>query len=144
MERQYFTFESGGDRLVGNLFFPRLQPIAAIVATGPLTSVKEQAAGAYARALAERGFAALAFDHRYFGESDGQPRQFENPMAKVEDIRAAVSALHNDKRTQGLPVLAVGICAGGVYMAVAVVREVRLRAFAGIAARRAIDLLGRC
>jgi|SRR5215471_6789489 len=84
VERQYFTFESGGDRLVGNLFFPRLQPIAAIVATGPLTSVKEQAAGAYARALAERGFAALAFDHRYFGESDGQPRQFENSRQRLK------------------------------------------------------------
>ena len=133
MERQDFTFESGGDRLIGNLFLPGQQPIAAIVTTGPLTSVKEQAPGAYARALAERGFAALAFDHCYFGKSDGQPRQFENPMAKVEDIRAAVSALQNDKRTQGLPVMAVGICAGGGYMAVAVVQEDRFRAFAGIA-----------
>ena len=133
MERQDFTFESGGDRLIGNLFLPEQQPIAAIVTTGPLTSVKEQAPGAYARALAERGFAALAFDHRYFGKSDGQPRQFENPMAKVEDIRAAVSALQNDKRTQGLPVMAVGICAGGGYMAMAVGQEDRFRAFAGIA-----------
>jgi uncharacterized protein len=133
MERQDFTFESGGDSLIGTLFLPGQQPIAAIVTTGPLTSVKEQSPGAYARALAERGFAALAFDHRYFGGSDGEPRQFENPMAKVEDIRAAVSALQNDKRTQGLPAMAVGICAGGGYMAVAVVQEDRFRAFAGIA-----------
>jgi uncharacterized protein len=54
-------------------------------------------------------------------------------MAKVEDIRAAVAALQNDKRTQSLPVLAVGICAGGGYMAVAVAQEDRLRAFASIA-----------
>ncbi len=133
MERHDFAFDSGGDRLAGNLFLPRQQPIGAIVTTGPLTSVKEQAAGAYARALAERGFAALAFDHRYFGGSDGEPRQFEKPMAKVEDIRAAVSALQNDKRTQGLPVMAVGICVGGGYMAVAVAQEDRFRAFAGIA-----------
>jgi uncharacterized protein len=133
VERQDFAFNSCGDKLVGNLFLPRQQPIAAIVTTGPLTSVKEQAAGRYARALAERGFAALAFDHRYFGGSDGKPRQFENPRAKVDDIRAAVSALQNDNRIQGLPIMAVGICAGGGYMAVAVSQEDRLRAFAGIA-----------
>ena len=44
-------------------------------------------------ALAERGLAALAFDHRFFGESGGEPRQFENPAAKIEDIRNAVTAL---------------------------------------------------
>jgi len=38
------------------------------MAVGPLTSVKEQAAGTYGRAMAARGYAALAFD---FGESDG-------------------------------------------------------------------------
>ena len=73
----------------------RTSQFAAIVTTGPLTSVKEQATGAYAKALAERGFAALAFDHRYFGESGGTPRQFENPSAKVADIRAAVAALQD-------------------------------------------------
>jgi hypothetical protein len=37
--------------------------------------------------MAARGFAALAFDHRYFGEGGGQPRQFENPAAKVDCAR---------------------------------------------------------
>ena len=36
------------------------------ILTGPLTSVKEQATGAWASALAERGFGALSFDHRYY------------------------------------------------------------------------------
>jgi hypothetical protein len=58
-----------------------------VIAVGPLTSVREQAAGAYAQAMAERGYAALTFDYRCFGESDGQPRQFENPVANIEDIR---------------------------------------------------------
>ena len=118
-----FEFSCDGDRLVGTLFRPAGKPVAAIVTTGPLTSVKEQATGAYAKALAERGFAALAFDHRYFGESGGSPRQFENPNAKVADIRAAVAALQGHGPTAQLQVAAVGVCAGAGYMARAVAEE---------------------
>jgi fermentation-respiration switch protein FrsA (DUF1100 family) len=55
------TFESGGETLLGNLYLPEGdEPAGLVVAVGPLTSVKEQAAGTYAQALAERGYAALA------------------------------------------------------------------------------------
>jgi uncharacterized protein len=128
-----FLFTSGDDRLIGVLHLPVEQPVAAVVTTGPLTSVKEQATGAYARALAERGFAALAFDHRTFGESGGEPRQFEHPEHKADDVRAAVTGLGANARTRDLPVLAVGICAGAGYMARAVADDPRIYAFAGVA-----------
>ena len=105
---EHFEFHCDSDRLVGVLYEPAGTARAALVTTGPLTSVKEQAAGAYAKALAERGYAALAFDHRTFGESEGSPRQFENPGAKVADIRAAVAALRVDPSLRTLPVVAVG------------------------------------
>ncbi|HEV3364411.1 MAG TPA: alpha/beta fold hydrolase [Acidimicrobiia bacterium] len=127
------AFTSGGDRLVGLLYLPAGQPVAAVVTTGPLTSVKEQATGAYARALSERGFAALAFDHRTFGQSEGEPRQFESPEGKAADVRAAVTALAADERTRDLPVVAVGICAGAGYMARAVADDPRILGFAGVA-----------
>jgi len=130
---EQMVFESGGESLVGNLFLPEGRPHTALVITGPMTSVKEQASGAYAKALAARGFAALAFDHRTFGESGGQPRQFENPQAKVEDVRAAVAALKEDARTRGLAIAAVGVCAGAGYMACAVAEEPEFVAFAGVA-----------
>lgn len=126
-----FTFTRAGDRLAGTLHLPSVAPAAAVVTTGPLTSVKEQAAGMYAAALARRGFAALAFDHRTFGESEGTPRQLEDPLGKVADIGAAVSALQ--ARFEGLPMAALGVCAGGGYMARAVADDPRIRAFAGVA-----------
>jgi fermentation-respiration switch protein FrsA (DUF1100 family) len=128
-----FHFASGEDRLVGVLYLPAEQPVAAVVTTGPLTSVKEQATGAYAAAMATRGFAALAFDHRTFGESEGEPRQFEQPEGRARDISAAVTALAADARTRDLPAVAVGICVGGGYMARAVADDQRIGAFAGVA-----------
>ncbi|MFF7945044.1 alpha/beta hydrolase [Nocardia gamkensis] len=128
-----FTFTHDRDRLVGMLYLPSGAPVAAVVTTGPLTSVKEQAAGVYAAALAERGFAALAFDHRTFGESDGEPRQLEAPLGKVADIHAAVSAIQADGRLIDLPIVALGVCAGGGYMARAVADDRRIRAVAGVA-----------
>ena len=63
MKAERVTFESGGEPIVGTLFLPEgggRRP--AIVLDGPLTSVKEQVTGNYARAMAARGHAALAFD----------------------------------------------------------------------------------
>jgi fermentation-respiration switch protein FrsA (DUF1100 family) len=129
-----FTFESEGDTLVGNLFLPDgAKPAGVVVAVGPLTSVKEQAPGTYAQAMAERGYAALAFDYRYFGESDGRPRQFENPDANIEDIRNAATALLADDRLADLPVFGLGICFGAGPMVRAVTEDPRFRAFSGVA-----------
>jgi fermentation-respiration switch protein FrsA (DUF1100 family) len=131
--KEEFVFASGSSRVVGRLYRPAAPAKGAVILTGPLTSVKEQATGAYAHALAERDLVALAFDHRFFGESGGEPRQFENPYAKIEDIGAAADALRRDPRTGHLPLYGVGVCAGGGYMARAVAELPGFTAFAGVA-----------
>jgi fermentation-respiration switch protein FrsA (DUF1100 family) len=129
-----FTFQSEGETLVGNLFWPeRAKPAGVVVAVGPLTSVKEQAAGTYAQAMAECGYAGLAFDYRYFGESDGRPRQFENPEANIEDIKNAATALLADDRLTDLPLFGLGVCFGAGPMVRSVAEDRRFRAFAGVA-----------
>ncbi|MFF7656773.1 alpha/beta hydrolase [Streptomyces sp. NPDC007983] len=81
--------------LVGNLFTPddfdesgRYQ---AVIVEGSFTSVKEQMAGTYAEKFAEQGFVALSFDYAHYGESEGQPRQYEAPAEKLSDLKAAVT-----------------------------------------------------
>ncbi len=128
---EYFSFKSDDATLVGTLHRPLGTPKGVVVITGPLTSVKEQAPGAYAAAMAEEGFTALAFDHRHFGESDGAPRQYENPDQKIADVSAAVTALKAD--VPGLPIFALGVCAGAGYMASAVAQDDRIKAFGGVA-----------
>jgi uncharacterized protein len=132
--RTRLTFQSGGENLVGDLYLPKGDgPVGLVVAVGPLTSVKEQAAGVYAQALAERGYAAFAFDYRCFGESGGQPRQFENPEANIEDIKSTGAALLADDRLSGLPLFGLGICFGAGPMVRSVAEDSRFRAFAGVA-----------
>jgi hypothetical protein len=129
-----FTFAVHGCELVGTLRVPPgdgARP--ALVLDGPLTSVKEQVTGNYGQALAERGFITLAFDHRYFGQSGGEPRQYEHPGHKVEDVRAAVAALAELPEVDASRIGAVGVCAGAGYLARAVADEPRIRAFGTVA-----------
>lgn len=130
------TFLVDDTPVVGSLFIPEgatdgRKP--AVVVVGPLTSVKEQAAGNHARALAARGFVALAFDHRHFGESGGSPRQYESPPAKIADIRGALDFLAAHEAVDPDRLAALGVCAGAGYMAGAVAEDPRIRAFATVA-----------
>lgn len=126
------VFRSGGDLLVGDLHLPvGAEPDVAVVVAGSWTTVKEQMAGGYAKGLAERGIAALAFDFRGYGESSGAPRDFEWPERKVEDVREAVGAItaHTGADAIGL----LGVCAGAGYAAVAAAGDDRVASLALVA-----------
>lgn len=131
MDTERVAFPVEGDEVVGVLFSPEGTPAAILVVDGPLTSVKEQVGTNYGKALAARGFAALAIDHRHFGESSGQPRQYEHPGKKVEDVRAALGLLAAHR--PGVPLGIVGVCAGAGYAAHAVAGDPRVRVFGAVA-----------
>lgn len=85
-----------GITLVGDLYLPkdrRGRKLAALAITGPFGAVKEQSSGLYAQTMAERGYAALAFDPSYTGESGGEPRNVASPDINTEDFSAAVDYL---------------------------------------------------
>lgn len=131
------TFQSEGKTLVGNLHLPASYQagdrLPAVVVAGSWTTVKEQMAGTYAAALAEAGYAALAFDFGGFGESEGHPRHYESPAAKVKDIQNAVSFLQTVDAVDANQIAGLGICASAGYMAVAVAEDTRIRSLITIA-----------
>ena len=134
MRTRRIVFEVAGDAVVGDLYLPAItSSFPAAIVAGPMTSVKEQVTGTYARALAERGVAALAIDHRHFGESDGVPRQYEHHGRKVEDLRAGITALSADAAVDATRIGAVGVCLGAGYAATAAADDFRVRALAMIA-----------
>jgi fermentation-respiration switch protein FrsA (DUF1100 family) len=97
MSMKSVTLTNGPIKMAGNLHLPKDFSkdgnYVGIVCVHPAGRVKEQTAGLYAAKLADEGFVALAFDASYQGESGGEPRQEEDPYARVEDIRAAVDYL---------------------------------------------------
>ena len=116
------TFRRDGLALAGHLFVPEGfdedGSYPAVIVQGSFTSVKEQMPDAYARLFAERGYVALTFDYAYYGESDGMPRQYEDPAEKLADLRAAVSRLLGVSFVSAVGM--VGVCTSatnGVYLA---------------------------
>ena len=111
MEKVTFTVDA--TPLVGNVYSPSQtgkQPAVAII--GPMTYQKEQAPTEYAKRLAEMGFVTLAYDSRYRGESGGEPRAWENPFHKVEDLKAAVAYLKTRADVDPDQVSILAICQG--------------------------------
>ncbi len=86
-------FYSDGLKLAGVLFLPDgPAPHASIVLCHGFTGVKELILPDYARRFVAAGFAALTFDYRGFGESEG-PRWRLIPGEQVVDIRNAITFL---------------------------------------------------
>ena len=132
------TFESVGDKIVGNLYLPEdfnsSTEYPAIVTAGPMATVKEQAAGVFADALAKQGFITLAFDYRRYGESEGAPRQYEDPASKAEDVQNAISFLSAHENVDCERIGALGICASSSYIAEALSSDRRPKAFGTVSA----------
>ena len=102
--------------------------LAAIAVCGPFGAVKEQAAGLYAQAMAERGFLTMAFDPSYTGESGGEPRCMASPDINTEDFQAAVDflSLHDNVDPERIGV--IGICGWGGMALNAAALDTRIKA----------------
>ncbi|TMQ62742.1 MAG: alpha/beta fold hydrolase [Candidatus Eisenbacteria bacterium] len=131
----HVSFKSRGDELTGLLYRPREgdSRLPAIVVTGSWTTVKEQMPAVYAERLAAAGYAALTFDFRGYGESEGEPRHFESPKKKVEDIRSAVDFLASSNLVDGGRIGLLGVCASAGYAAEEAASDERVRAIALVA-----------
>ena len=114
------TFKSGSETLVGHLYLPinytDNKKYPGITILGPMTFAKEQAPTEYALRFAQQGYAALIFDPRYRGESTGTPRELEDPMAKVEDAKAAAYFLQSLPMIASDKIVGFALCQGSSEM----------------------------
>ena len=119
-----------GIELCGDLYLPAgaSGPFAAVAVAGPFGAVKEQCAGLYAEELAFRGFAALAFDPSFIGESGGGVRNVASPDINTEDFCAAVDFLSTRDFVDPEKVGILGICGWGGMALNAAAMDTRIKA----------------
>lgn len=104
--------------------------LPALAISGPFGAVKEQSSGLYANAMAERGYAVLAFDPSYTGESGGEPRNIASPDINTEDFSAAVDYLGLNPRVDRNRIGILGICGFGGFALNATAVDKRIKAVA--------------
>ena len=126
------SFKNRGIDIAGHLHLPDhfdgRSLYAALVIVTPGSSTKGQIGAVYGQKLADRGFVALAFDPSHQGESGGEPRDLEDPAARVEDVRCAVDYLTTLPYIGEERIGVLGICAGGGYAVNAALTEHRFKA----------------
>jgi dienelactone hydrolase len=83
-----FSFPSLGETSAGDLYLPSENGPFPVTVTGPgFAGVKEMLIPDYAIALANAGYAALAFDYIGFGASTGRTRQDIKPKTRSKHIK---------------------------------------------------------
>jgi len=122
-----------GITLSGDLYLPkntRTEKLSALAIGGPFGAVKQQSSGLYANQMAERGFAVVAFDPSYTGESGGEPRNVASPEINTEDFSAAVDFLGLQKNVDRNKIGIIGICGFGGFALNATAIDKRVKAVA--------------
>ena len=98
--RKTVSFDSKGLRCSAWLYVPdeRIdQKLPAIIMAHGFSCVKEQTLPDVAELFVAAGFVTLLFDYRFFGDSEGEPRNQLFPLEMVEDYRNAITWLSEQK-----------------------------------------------
>jgi fermentation-respiration switch protein FrsA (DUF1100 family) len=111
---------SKGAGCAGWLYVPEDLPAdgraPAIVMANALTSVKEVYLSNYAERFVEAGFVTLAFDYRFLGASEGEPRGQILAHEQHEDIRNALTWLGLQPEVDPERIGAWGVSLGGGHV----------------------------
>jgi pimeloyl-ACP methyl ester carboxylesterase len=146
VQQRDVSFDSGGSRCAAWLYADA-EPRACVVLGHGFGATRTARLDAYAERFAAAGLAALAFDYRGFGDSEGEPRQAVDVGRQLEDWRAAVQYARSLDGVDPDRIVLWGSSFGGGHVASIAAEDARVAAaisqvpFAdGIAALRATGL----
>jgi fermentation-respiration switch protein FrsA (DUF1100 family) len=119
-DRRDVTFASQGLKCAGWYYVPAGLKIEekrpAIVMAHGFSAVKEMGLDKYAEKLTAAGFVVLAFDFRYFGASEGEPRGQIFYFDQHQDYRNAISWLALQKEVDAQRIGAWGTSNSGGHV----------------------------
>lgn len=90
-------------------------PVPCIILSNGFGGTKDCAMEQYALRFVAAGWAALAYDYRYFGESGGQPRQLFAVAAQLDDLRTAIAYARQRPEIDATKLVLWGTSAAGGY-----------------------------
>jgi uncharacterized protein len=127
--RRDIEINAEGTVLRGWLYLPdnRTGRVPAVVMAHGFSAVKEMYLDRFAEVFSAAGLAAVVFDNRNFGASDGEPRQEIDPWQQVRDYRHAItwSAMQPEVDRERIGVWGSSYSGGHVIVVGAIDRRVR-------------------
>lgn len=135
MERSEVRFGPDGERCAATFYRP-----GGVGGRGPcvvmahgVTLTRCDGIPDYAERFAAAGFAALAFDYRHWGDSEGEPRRWVSLRRQLEDWRAAVAYVRTLEGVDQERVAVWGMSLGGGHALLTAAADRRVAAVVALA-----------
>ncbi len=129
MSREDVSYKSDGETVIGHFYTPDggEPPYPCVVMGGGWCYVKELIQPEYAKFFTDAGFAALTFDYRHLGESEGEPRQHINPWTQIDDMINSVTyaSLRDDVDAERIGIWGISYAGAHVFPVGALDNRVR-------------------
>jgi uncharacterized protein len=115
--RRDVSFNVEGSKISAWLYLPEntSSPVPCVVINNGFGGIKDRVLESYALRFQEAGIAALVYDYRYFGESEGEPRQLFSVPAQLKDSATAIDYARSLEEIDPDKIAIWGTSAGGGY-----------------------------
>lgn len=114
--REEVRFVSGGGECAGTLYRPAAAAVGGtpcVVMANGVSMTRRDGIPRFAERFSDSGIAALAFDFRHLGDSDGEPRQLIDVNRQRADFAAAVAFARSIEEIDRSRVAVWGFSLGG-------------------------------
>ncbi|MFC2086323.1 alpha/beta hydrolase [Bacteroidota bacterium] len=111
------SFDVEGDKVHAWLYLPDsiMEPVGCIIMSNGFGGTTGMILKKYAMRYRDAGFATLLYDYRYFGESEGEPRQLFLIKNQIEDLTATIEYVRSLKEINPDKIALWGTSAAGGY-----------------------------
>ena len=115
--RQDVQFAVNGINISAWLYLPHdtSGTVPCIIMNHGFAGTKDFILEKYALRFIEEGYAVLTYDYRYFGESEGEPRQQFDVLSQLEDLRVGIAYARNRSEINPEKIVLWGTSASGGY-----------------------------
>jgi len=129
MNRIDCVFKSGELNCAAWLYRPEGNgPHPCVILAHGFGGIRQMRLDAYASCFARAGLAALVFDYRHFGESEGEPRQVLDIKMQLADWSAAVAYVRGLEKIDGERIALWGTSFSGGHVIETAARDKRIAA----------------